>query len=113
MIFMRSLNTCMESLDFLCLQKRDLIFFFTAEPTFHEGPRNRQNVASDVFWGIHEQQAVKLVFFAPFGLLICYTMRYGWLPYLGSDFVRRIGLLMLLLLFFLLKLIPVKKCNGI
>ena len=65
--------------------------------------------ASDVFWGIHEQQTVKLVFFAPFGLLICYTMMYGWLPYLGSDFVRRIGLLMLLLLFFLLKLIPVKK----
>ena len=93
--------------------EKGINFFFTVEPTFHEGPRDRQNVASDVFWGIHEQQAVKLVFFAPFGLLICYTMRYGWLPYLGSDFVRGIGLLMLLLLFFLLKLIPVKKCNGI
>ena len=66
---------------------------------------------SDVFWGIHEQQAVKLVFFAPFGLLIFYIMMYRWLPYLGSDFVRRIGLLMLLLLFFLLKLIPAKKVS--
>ena len=60
-------------------------------------------------YSLPEWQAVKLFFFLLFGLLICYIMMYGKLPYLGSDFVRRIGLLMLLLLLFLLKLIPVKK----